>query len=77
MNIRDYLILSLSCLILLSCDNGMECSSGLIDDIVNVTDTVDDTTINGYEYMDLNLPSGLKWATCNVGAESPAHHMEK
>ena len=25
---------------------------------------------NGHEYVDLGLPSGLKWATCNVGAES-------
>ena len=24
-----------------------------------------------YEYVDLGLPSGLKWATCNVGATSP------
>lgn len=23
----------------------------------------------GHEYVDLGLPSGLKWATCNVGAE--------
>lgn len=22
-----------------------------------------------YEYVDLGLPSGLKWAKCNVGAE--------
>ena len=28
-------------------------------------------TINGYDYVDLGLPSGLKWATCNVGADSP------
>ena len=27
--------------------------------------------INGHEYVDLGLPSGLKWATCNVGATSP------
>ena len=27
--------------------------------------------INGHKYVDLGLPSGLKWATCNVGAESP------
>lgn len=26
---------------------------------------------NGHEFVDLGLPSGLKWATCNVGAESP------
>ncbi len=28
-------------------------------------------TINGYEYVDLGLPSGLLWATCNLGASSP------
>lgn len=27
--------------------------------------------IDGHEYVDLGLPSGLKWATCNVGASSP------
>ena len=27
--------------------------------------------INGHEYVDLGLPSGLKWATCNVGATKP------
>ena len=26
---------------------------------------------NGHEYVDLGLPSGLKWATCNVGANKP------
>ena len=25
--------------------------------------------INGHEYVDLGLPSGLKWATCNVRSE--------
>lgn len=24
-----------------------------------------------YDYVDLDLPSGTKWATCNVGAENP------
>ena len=24
---------------------------------------------NGYDYVDLGLPSGTLWATCNVGAE--------
>ena len=28
-------------------------------------------TINGHDWVDLGLPSGLKWATCNVGADSP------
>ena len=28
-------------------------------------------TENGYAWVDLGLPSGLKWATCNVGATNP------
>ncbi|MCQ2319329.1 MAG: TIR domain-containing protein [Bacteroidales bacterium] len=28
-------------------------------------------TINGHEYVDLGLPSGTLWATCNVGASRP------
>jgi hypothetical protein len=31
----------------------------------------DGTSINGYEYVDLGLPSGLKWATHNIGAAAP------
>ena len=31
-------------------------------------------THNGYEYVDLGLPSGLKWAKCNVGATSPEEY---
>lgn len=27
--------------------------------------------INGHEWVDLGLPSGTKWATCNIGANSP------
>lgn len=29
---------------------------------------------NGHEYVDLGLPSGLKWATCNVGANNPEEY---
>ena len=28
-------------------------------------------TSNGHDWVDLGLPSGKKWATCNVGATSP------
>ena len=28
-------------------------------------------TYNGHAYVDLGLPSGLLWATCNVGANAP------
>ena len=30
--------------------------------------------INGREYVDLGLPSGTLWATCNVGASSPKEY---
>ena len=31
-------------------------------------------TINGREYVDLGLPSGTLWATCNVGASKPEEY---
>ena len=31
-------------------------------------------TENGYEYVDLGLPSGLRWATVNVGATNPKYY---
>ena len=31
-------------------------------------------TLNGHDWVDLGLPSGLKWATCNVGASSPSDY---
>ena len=34
-------------------------------------DDVPTGTCNGHEYVDLGLPSGTKWATCNIGAENP------
>ena len=36
---------------------------------VTVTEQEDE-----YEWVDLELPSGLKWATCNVGADSPEEY---
>lgn len=30
-----------------------------------------DGFINGHGYVDLGLPSGIMWATCNVGSEQP------
>ncbi|MCF0186780.1 MAG: hypothetical protein HUJ98_09880, partial [Bacteroidaceae bacterium] len=29
---------------------------------------------NGHEYVDLELPSGILWATCNVGATKPEEY---
>ena len=31
-------------------------------------------SVSQYEAVDLGLPSGLKWATCNVGANSPEEY---
>ena len=31
-------------------------------------------TLNGHEWVDLGLPSGTKWATCNVGASNPREY---
>ena len=33
--------------------------------------------LNGYEAVDLGLPSGIKWATCNVGATSPGDYGKR
>ena len=35
---------------------------------------VEKTMKDGHEYVDLGLPSGLKWATCNVGATKPEEY---
>ena len=39
------------------------------DNMINTTDNKN--THNGHAFVDLGLPSGLLWATCNVGADSP------
>lgn len=31
-------------------------------------------TLSGHDWVDLGLPSGTKWATCNVGANSPEEY---
>ncbi len=31
-------------------------------------------TEDGHEWVDLGLPSGVKWATCNIGASSPEEY---
>ena len=37
-----------------------------------MTDTTNKVnTHNGHEFVDLGLPSGTLWATCNVGATAP------
>lgn len=38
--------------------------------------TAGNNSVNGHEYVDLGLPSGLKWAACNIGAKTPEDYGE-
>ena len=42
--------------------------------IVTVTNPDNSGTLDGHEYVDLGLPSGTLWATCNVGASKPEEY---
>lgn len=44
---------------------------GEVEEIKGVTAKEEKMEHNGHEYVDLGLPSGTLWATCNVGASSP------
>ncbi len=49
----------------------------MIADVDSISFTVPTTgtgTANGHEWVDLGLPSGIKWATCNVGATKPEEY---
>ena len=35
---------------------------------------ISDASTDGHEYVDLGLPSGTLWATCNIGANSPEEY---
>lgn len=39
--------------------------------VIITQDALSKTYHNNHEYVDLGLPSGLKWATCNIGASAP------
>ena len=42
--------------------------------LMTLEDTDYSGTLNGHDYVDLVLPSGTLWATCNVGANSPEEY---
>ena len=46
--------------------NNGENNNGQNDSIVD-----NSGSLNGHNYVDLGLPSGTLWATCNVGADTP------
>ena len=61
------LVLSLS----VSAQFYIYCSNGDVLEVDSISLVKPDNQINNHESVDLGLPSGLKWATCNVGAYVP------
>ena len=59
---------SIFCMALLAV--AMLCAAGC----TKTNETEASGTFNGHEYVDLGLPSGTLWATCNIGAASPEEH---
>lgn len=53
----------------------MEIPTTKVDSLVaydsSEKDQISGIKINGHEFVDLGLPSGLLWATCNIGATCP------
>lgn len=64
------LVLSLS----VSAQFYIYCSNGYVLEVDSISLVKPDSQINNHEYVDLGLPSGLKWATCNVGANAPEEY---
>ncbi len=54
--------------------NDSESGEKIIEEPGGEEDKNNTNFINGHEAVDLGLPSGLKWATCNVGADSPEEY---
>ena len=61
-----YLLMSLSLVAFMSCEDDKENASSNGGSSVFKSGTE-----NGHDYVDLGLTSGTKWATCNVGANKP------
>ena len=43
-------------------------------DVMSFTTDGTTGTLDGHDWVDLGLPSGTRWATCNVGATSPEEY---
>ena len=51
------------------------CSTGFVlNDIAGGSQDNGSGSLNGHDYVDLGLPSGTLWATCNVGAKTPEEY---
>ena len=54
-----------------SCNKPDEPNNGGNNNGQNDTIVDNSGSLNGHDYVDLGLPSGTLWATCNVGADTP------
>lgn len=51
--------------------NGNGTSNGNVMSFTTANESELAGTLNGHDWVDLGFPSGTRWATCNVGANSP------
>lgn len=66
---RMYTLFALLMIIAVGCNKPDEPSNS-----GNNNDSNGGNSLNGHEYVDLGLPSGTLWATCNVGATKPEEY---
>ena len=60
---------------LASCNgNGKTAEATNEENVTNVVEEPTTGSIAGHDWVDLGLPSGTKWATCNVGANNPKEY---
>ena len=50
------------------------CSDGNVIKVDSISMVAPVEKPNSHDWVDLGLPSGLKWATCNVGANAPEEY---
>ena len=70
---KAFAVIMLMMVVVVSCTKPETPNNGGSNN-VNENDSVVDNNIdslNGHDYVDLGLPSGTLWATCNVGADTP------
>ena len=62
--------------LLIACSMVFSSCSKDSEEIEEVPSTTKTIKINGHEGVDLGLPSGVKWATCNLDASKPYEYGE-
>ena len=65
------LMLSAVAVIVAGCSKPEAPNNGENDNVQNDSIVAHDDSLNVHDYVDLGLPSGTLWATCNLGADTP------